>query len=71
VERYICESPIDYLFYDRPWLEGFDPSNPDAPPPRDAGIGSTLYRLHRLPGCTLSEVGGATDSWVVIEVVRD
>jgi hypothetical protein len=71
VEGYICESPIDYLLYDRPWLEGFDPSNPDAPPPRDAGIGSTLHRLHRLPGCTLREVGGATDTWVVIEVVRD
>jgi len=71
VDEYICESPIDYLFYDRPWLEGFDPSNPDAPPARGAGIGWTLHRLHRLPGCTLREVGGATDSWVVIEVVRD
>ena len=71
VDAYICDSPIEYLFYDRPWLEGFDPSVPDRPPPHESGIGWTLHRLHRLPGCTLREIDGATDTWVVIEVVRD
>jgi hypothetical protein len=69
--EYLCESPIDYLFYDRPWLDGFDPSSPDRPPPDESALGGTLHRLHRLPGCSIREVEGATDDWAVIEVVRD
>jgi hypothetical protein len=71
VDEYICESPIDYLFYDRPWLEGFDPLAPDRLPPREAGLGWVLHRLHSLSRCSLREIEGATDTWVVLEVVRD
>jgi hypothetical protein len=70
VDDYIYRSPIQYLFYDRPWLGGFDPSRPDLPPRAHGGIGEILYRLAHRPGCALREVPGATHDWVVIEVVR-
>jgi len=70
VAEYVCRSPIRYLLYDRPLLGGFDPASPAVPPPDAADVGLTLHRLHGLPGCSIREVPGATDDWVVIEVNR-
>jgi len=70
VAEYVCRSPIRYLLYDRPLLGGFDPASPTFPPLDAAEVGLTLHRLHGLPGCSIREVPGATDDWVVIEVIR-
>jgi hypothetical protein len=70
VAEYICRSPIDYLFYDRPVLGGYDPSSPDTPPPPEADLGRDLYRLHNLPECSIREIPKSTDDWVVVNVLR-
>jgi hypothetical protein len=70
VAEYVCASPIRYLLYDRPLLGGFDPASPTTPPVDGSVVGSTLYRLHALPGCSIGEIPGATDDWVVVEVTR-
>lgn len=68
--EYLAASPIRYLFFDRDWLEGWDPARPVEPPRRTGGIGETLWRLESLPGVELVEVPRERDTWAVIEVVR-
>jgi len=71
VAEYICRSPIEYLFYDRPWLGGFDPVAPGTVPAAGNELAETLHRLQGLPGCSLREIPGATDEWVVFQVLRE
>lgn len=68
--EYIASSPIRYLFFDRDWLEGWDPARPDDPPRKSGGIGETVWRLHGFAGIDLVEVPRERSSWAVVEVVR-
>ncbi len=68
--RFICESTIRYLLFDRPWVGGFDPKDPTKPPLDASGLPGVLHRLATSGPCTLRDAGPATEDWVVLEVVR-
>ena len=67
---YLLRSPIRYVLMDRPWLLGFDPSHPDTPPREPGGLPQALFELHQRPHVDVREVPGATEDWVVTEIVR-
>ncbi|HEX5041532.1 MAG TPA: hypothetical protein VFV75_01435 [Candidatus Polarisedimenticolaceae bacterium] len=67
---YLARSPIRYVLVDRPWLLGFDPAHPDLPPRERGGLPEALWQLHRRPDVDVREVPGATEDWVVTELVR-
>ncbi len=67
---YLAGSPIRYVLMDRPWLLGFDPAHPDTPPREPGGLPEALWQLHRRPDVDVREVPGATEDWVVTEIVR-
>jgi hypothetical protein len=68
--EYLARSPIRYVLMDRPWLLGFDPAHPDTPPRERSGLPEALWQLHRRPDVDVREVPGATEDWVVTEIVR-
>jgi hypothetical protein len=68
--RFICDSTIRYLLFDRPWVGGFDPGNPMKPPDDERGLSGVLHRLATSGSCSLRDAGPATEDWVVLEVVR-
>jgi hypothetical protein len=67
---YLLRSPIRYVLVDRPWLHGFDPAHPETPPSRSEGLADALWRLHRREDVDVRAVPGATEDWVVSEIVR-
>jgi hypothetical protein len=67
---YLLRSPIRYVLVDRPWLLGFDPAHPETPPRAPGGLPEALWRLHLRPDVDVREVKGATEDWVVTEIVR-
>jgi hypothetical protein len=68
--RFICDSTIRYLLFDRPWVGGFDPGNPTKPPEDGRGLPGVLHRLATSGTCALRDAGPATEDWVVLEIVR-
>jgi hypothetical protein len=73
-DEYLLSSPVRYVLIGRPWLQGFDASNPQIPPRERGGLGETLYRLAQRPGVSLRDVtpgpGEGTEDWAVIEILR-
>jgi hypothetical protein len=67
---YLLRSPIRFVLIDRPWLLGFDPAHPDRPPTERTGLPEALWQLHQRPDVDVREVAGATEDWVVTEIVR-
>jgi hypothetical protein len=55
---------------DRPWLFGFDPAHPEGPPREPGGLPEALWKLHQRPDVDVREVPGATEDWVVTEILR-
>ena len=67
---YLLRSPIRYVLMDRPWLFGFDPAHPEGPPREPGGLPEALWKLHQRPDVDVREVPGATEDWVVTEILR-
>lgn len=67
---YLLRSPIRYVLMDRPWLHGFDPAHPDTPPTVRAGLPEALWRIGQRADADVRDIPGATEDWVVTEIVR-